>query len=146
MLQTHQYGPSQCQRIERYRQQFPHWSNIARHRMCAKEEVDAVEDSEDANTTLEEAVEIVEHMPWCHQVAFFPDSGSLLTRKDTFPKTTHFETVAATCSSPQTHLQIHGWFSHTFVVRRCEKTNRHPPTIISHLPRRLQPCRFCGHQ
>ena len=79
-------------------------------------------------------------------VTFFPDPGSLLTRKVTFPKITPFEAVAATCSSPQTHLWIHGRFSHTCVVRRCGKTDRRPQTIISHPPRQLQSCRFCGHQ
>ena len=53
---------------------------------------------------------------------FFPDSDSLLTRRDIFPKITPFEAVAATCSSPRTYLCIHDWFSRTFVV--CSKKVR----------------------
>ena len=53
--------------------------------------------------------------------AFFPDSGSLLTRKITLPKTTPVEAVVLACSSPQAQLCIHYWFPHTFVVRWCGK-------------------------
>ena len=39
--------------------------------------------------------------------AIFPDFGSLLTRKDTLPKSRPLEAVVATCSSTQTRTYFY---------------------------------------